>query len=168
MGGWEKGEASRSVCIFSREFGVIYATVQNARSINSKLRYSVQDYSLGNFTLVKGKNSWKLVGAETEKNLNQSLKQNLKVFASILSLIKRLTAEEKNEELYNIIFKSIGLFERTNEKDLKEIEILTVLKILKNLGYVEETLEEIEYLSKNRQKAIEIINNSLMSADLGK
>jgi DNA repair protein RecO (recombination protein O) len=155
--GSERGEASKDILIFSREFGMIYASVQNARAMNSKLRYSVQDYCVGEFTLIKGKNSWKLVGAEVQRILNT----NLNILSNIFLLLRRLSGEEKNEELYEIILETLN-----NLESIQENENLVVLKILKNLGYLEQTEDQIVEISQNRSQALEIINNSLRAADL--
>lgn len=168
IGGSEKGESSKNLHIFTREFGLIYASVQNVRSINSKLRYGVQDFTCGYLTLVHGKNSWKLVGAESGKNFWTLLdnKEKQITAAHIFSLLRKLTGEEKNEELFTIVINFLNSLVLSELSEIKMLEILTVLKILQNLGYLNATGEEIEALSANKKSAIELINKSLKEAQL--
>lgn len=64
VGSKPNGEASKLIFLFTREFGLITAVAQGIRFEKSKLRYCAQDYNLGIFSLVKGKEFWRLVGAE--------------------------------------------------------------------------------------------------------
>ena len=88
---YEKGESSRNVVLFSEEFGLIYASVQNARGTYSKLKPGAQDFAFGNFTLLKGRHEWKMVGAQIGKNFFYSLESRPKylVVAKVFSLITK-------------------------------------------------------------------------------
>lgn len=57
------GEAGKMLSIFTREFGLITARAQGIRLERSKLRYYAQEYFLGTFSLVKGKEFWRLTSA---------------------------------------------------------------------------------------------------------
>jgi len=160
--GSERGEASKDILLFTKEFGLIYASVQNARSLESKLRYSIQDFTIGNFVLVRGKHSWKMVGAE----INRNIYQGLTLIANIFNLLRKLIGEEKNEELYEIIRNFLDDLENTDSNQTKNLETLTVLRILKNQGLLEENEKQIEILSGNLSQAIKTINASLSAAQL--
>ncbi|HEY4516037.1 MAG TPA: recombination protein O N-terminal domain-containing protein [Candidatus Paceibacterota bacterium] len=163
MRGSERGEASRSVNIFTKEFGIIYASVQSARSINSKLRSSTTDFAEGNITLLRGRNEWKVVGAENRKNLFYTLDSSQKraIASRVFLLLSKITGEEKNTDLYEIVSDFLLSLEKSSEQAVDAVERLGVLKILKNQGLVSESEEELEQISKDAKRAIVVINNSL-------
>jgi len=164
----ERGEASKNVAIFTREFGLIYASVQNGRALASKLRYGVQNFSEGSFVLVHGRNSWKLVGAESKRNIWTTLgdREKRRIAANIFSLLRKMVGEEKNEELYEIVGSSAESLQTIELEEAKQLEIRTVLQILKNQGLLVENAEDIENLVLDKNKAIKIINESLKASEL--
>ena len=60
------------------------------------------------------------------------------VFANISCLLKRLLAGvEPNETLFVDLLNGLSILEKTKTKeDLRNIEIIIVLRILNNLGYI--------------------------------
>ena len=168
--GMDRGDSSKVVTLLTKEFGLVYASVQNARAETSKLRYGIQDFTSGTFSLVKGRHSWKLVGTEARGNfwINSEEGQNGSskfTKARVLSLARRLSGEEKNQEFYEALESLLNFKEKDQEK-LKEKELETILKMLKTSGFLKEDELEIETLVKDRRRAIEIINNSLNMAGL--
>ena len=59
------GEAGKLLSIFTRDFGLVLANAQGIRLEKSKLRPFIQDYSFGIFSLVKGKELWRLTSAQS-------------------------------------------------------------------------------------------------------
>ena len=57
------GEAGKMLSIFTRDFGLVTATAQGIRLERSKLRYHAQDLSFGSFSLVRGREFWRLTSA---------------------------------------------------------------------------------------------------------
>ena len=57
------GEAGRILSIFTRDFGLVTATAQGIRLERSKLRYHAQELSFGSFSLVRGREFWRLTSA---------------------------------------------------------------------------------------------------------
>src|SRR5690349_11857408 len=57
------GEAGKMLSIFTRDLGLVLAAAQGIRLEKSKLRYSAQDYSFGTFSLVRGKEFWRLTNS---------------------------------------------------------------------------------------------------------
>ena len=87
------GEAGIYVSIFTRDFGFLRADARGCRSLASKLRYSLQDFSRSNISLVRGRNSWRVTGAYLIENLNSELKEcreKLFLSARVFSLLRRL------------------------------------------------------------------------------
>ena len=163
----ERGERSKSVTLFTYEFGLIYTSVQSARSIGSKLRFGIEDFSLSNFTLLRGRNDWKVVGAENIKNYfyTPSLGMRATIMARALRLMPILLGEEKNIVVYELLREFLGVLSQCEEQRVEIEERHFLLKILKNLGYVKEGEEEISTLSKDREKAISVINRGLRAAE---
>ena len=124
------GESGKFFLIFTKDFGMIGATAQGIRLSQSKLRYHIQDNSLSNISIVRGKEVWRIVGVgEVEQ-----VKTN-KVHIQILKLLKRfLHGEEKNEKLFEVVE---ALYKNDFEKINTElVESLVVLRILNHLGYI--------------------------------
>ncbi|HZS43153.1 MAG TPA: recombination protein O N-terminal domain-containing protein [Candidatus Paceibacterota bacterium] len=186
LGSSNSGEANRYFNILTRDLGKIDATAQGVRLIESKLRYSLQDYSLSHLSLVRGKDVWRITSASKLNNLYEELgREQFNVFARVFSLLRRLLAgEEKNEELFQIL-RAATLFagkERgrflSNEL-LSNFEAILVLRILNSLGYLgqnstfepflqteiwhQELLEQMGIVSK---EAISTINLSLRESQL--
>jgi len=136
------GEANKLVKIFTLKFGLINILAQGLRAGKSKLRSLVEPISLSEISLIRGREFWRLVGAEEIddfkklKNDNDKKKPAGRIFNLLIRLI---SGEEKNEELYLVVKEGL-LFLQTIEGDKKEELLLTweslmVLRILKHLGY---------------------------------
>ena len=78
LSGQSVGEANKYFRIFTKDFGMVGAMAQGIRLLQSKLRYSLQDYSYSKISLVRGKQVWRIVGAIKEKNLYESLNNPVK------------------------------------------------------------------------------------------
>ncbi len=154
------GEAGKFLLIFTRDLGMIGATAQGVRHIRSKLRYHTQDFSYGLFSVVKGKEVWRVTGAkevgsrkEKGKGRDANVKEisdskNRKLFARILSLLKRLLhGEEKDEKLFEVVSESRAFLIESQDDEARElIECLTVLRILDCLGYIRQKNEFSQFL----------------------
>jgi len=57
------GEAGKMLQIFTRDLGLVMVAAQGIRLEKSKLRYHTSDYSFGRFSLVRGKEIWRLTSA---------------------------------------------------------------------------------------------------------
>lgn len=141
LNGQSVGEANKFFWIFTRDFGMVGAMAQGVRLLQSKLRYSLQDYSYSKISLVRGKQVWRIVGAIKEKNLRESLTDSGKfeIIAKAFSLLNRLVrGEEKNESLFNHIFSACEFIEREDMggNSLKNCEYVLVMRILQSLGYL--------------------------------
>lgn len=141
------GEADRFYTLFTKDLGLVRAKATGVRLQKSKLRYSLQDFSLSKVSLVRGKEIWRLTSARLDENLFTFYRDNksvLQVIAQISALIRRLVGgEEKNEKLYTIIIEAIQFLKSRTAwgEELKHFEIITVLKILENLGYLRNVSE---------------------------
>jgi len=144
-------EADKILSIFTEDFGLVSAVAAGVRNSVSKLRYHTQDYAVRNFSLVRGRDLWRLVGAEEIPGVKGSAQgisqEGMAVYARVLSLIRRLVrGEEKNERVFLNLFSLYCLLsaisaETARNKEeavifLSALETLTVFRILHSLGYI--------------------------------
>jgi DNA repair protein RecO len=179
------GESNRFFTIFTGDLGLIRATAQGVRELRSKLRYGLQDLSLVKLSFVRGKEIWRITSAEPDLSYHTLLagnKRKAEAFARVARLLKRLLAgEEKNKRLFNVVTSGLS-FLATKDLDSKQIdgfETLMVLRILHNLGYVEErenflpflkdaswTNELLKEVDEIKSEAVRSINQSLKESHL--
>lgn len=158
------GEANKYIDLLTRDMGRIRAVARSVREEKSKLRFCLQDFSLINVSLIRGRDVWRIVGAQERNDFNILLTQNrlkLGSIARVSSLIRRLLiGEEKNEELFDIISNTL-LFLKNNEVEesmLNNLECLIVLRILHNLGYIAKDEINTSFLNSN-DTTIDLISN---------
>lgn len=162
-----KGEADKLLYIFTREIGYICAIAQGIRLEKSKLRYIAQDYSFGSFSLVRGREYWRLTDAKYKDiHTNTAFKLNNSILIRVVMLLKRLLhGEEVNTELYDCIWRMYQ-FEATHpnllEEQLKVLESLEIVQILHLLGYIGDDKEIREFISQ------EMILESMIDSWKGK
>ncbi len=137
------GEANKLFYIFTKDLGMVVATAQGIRHLKSKLRPFTQDFSYSRYSLVRGKEMWRMTSAgEAPDSFFRVLKSTpeyFKLYAQILVLIKRLIpGEEKNEELFMLALRSFEFLagEKLSKEQLLCFEYAVVLKLLYNLGYI--------------------------------
>lgn len=173
-----EGGDSKRINLFAEKFGLISARVQGARMLRSKLRNSSQDLSLGEFSLVHGKSSWRLVGARADKNYFEIFRNNsekLKIAGNVLNLVRKLAGEEEGQpQLFSIVSNFLKFLEKAEEEKITLAECLVLLKILNNLGYMKHDPElsvpissheiedkDLDIIAPRRAKVTALINESL-------
>ncbi|MBU0611839.1 DNA repair protein RecO [Patescibacteria group bacterium] len=182
LGSRNYGEAGKYYFIFTRDLGMIYASAQGVRKMSSKLRFVLQDFSYVKIDLVRGKDFWRLTSASKTNMLEQITKKPgvFLVLMNVSKLLKRLLAgEEANKDLFSDLLSGFYVLERAEtEEDLRNIEMIMVLRILSNLGYiggndmlknlVKSPFEEglIFEIGKSRAKILSEINRALKETHL--
>lgn len=176
------GESGKHYSIFTRDLGMITATAQGVRKMSSKLRFILQDFAYLKMDIVAGKNIFRITSASKTNQLEQITKnkETLEVFANISRLLKRLLAGiEPNESLFIDLLRGLFVLENAKTKEeLRNTEIIIVLRILNNLGYIGENevlqnltkspFEEnlVFEVSKDRTKVLDQINKALKETHL--
>ena len=167
------GESNKIFTILTYELGTIIATAQGVRKLQSKLRYSLQDLTFAKFALVRGKEIWRITGAEKivniyDKKIPIQIKQSL---ARVLVFIKRLSP---GEALNKKVFEEFSLLSDfltssrviRNNNDIVAIENLAYLRIAHHFGYgaPSDKLKEVVYSAdwniKIRDLGVELIEES--------
>ncbi len=182
LGSRNFGEAGKYYYIFTRDLGMLRASAQGVRKISSKLRFILQDFAYLKVDLVRGKDFWRLTSAE-KTNLLENISKNPEVFrtvSNISSLLRRLLqGEDANETLFNDLIRGFSILEKSKtEEELRNIEIIIVLRMLHNLGYiggneaisnlVQSPFEEnlVFEISKSKAKVLSHINKALRETHL--
>lgn len=132
------GDAGKVLGIFTNQLGLVKAIAQGIRMERSKLRYFTQEYSLGDFSFVRGKEYWKLVGA-SEVGVSMRSKCTVDFNAKIASILNRLLhGEEPHSSLYMIVEQSIDFVckEEMSIDEMRTFESIVVWRIMESLGYV--------------------------------
>ena len=153
---FNSGESNKVFTILTSELGTISATAQGVRKLQSKLRYSLQDLSYAKFALVRGKDVWRITGAEKitniyDKKVPIQIRQSL---TRVLSFIKRLSP---GEAVNKNVFDEFGKLHKflllpklvRDNIDLMAIENLAYLRIAHHFGYgtTSGVLSEVVYSS---------------------
>lgn len=163
-----RGEADLVVHALTEDFGLISALAQGVRLGKSKLKPFLLPYEISSISLVRGRDYWRVVNAESfislsEKNINFK-KKNLKERAYIALLIKRLIhGEEYKPKVFAEVFAFLIFLLQNNINDnhIKQIMLIAEFRILLSLGYIgkEKGLEEFyaeEFVWNNQ-----LFNNKL-------
>jgi recombinational DNA repair protein (RecF pathway) len=146
----------------------VHARASAVRREGSKMRYALQNFSLANISLVRGKRSWRVAGARALENL--AVTENLKgagAFGRIADLATKLVAgEEKNEYLFETLVEARQALISSKynlEPAIPTIEIICVARILYTLGYI-----SAEALQTQLFKHTDFAAESLREAEMRK
>lgn len=140
LGSRNYGEAGKCFYIFTCDLGMLYASAQGVRKLSSKLRYVLQDFNYVKVDLVRGKDFWRITSASKTNMLEDIARdsQKLGIMVNISKLLRRLLAgEDANEILFADLIKGLHVLEKTEKREeLPNVEVILVLRILNNLGYI--------------------------------
>lgn len=132
------GEANILLHILTEELGLIMASARSARLAVSKLRPALQEYTYASVSCIKGKNGWKITNVVDKGGFyfGYTLEQQ-KVIAQVGSvLLKMITGESPHLEIFQTVKTGFEFSKFVSEEDISNFEILLVLRILYELGYV--------------------------------
>jgi len=108
--------------------------------MSSKLRFILQDFSCIKMDFVRGKDFWRITSASKTNRIENIKKKREKliIIANISNLLKRLlVGEEPNSDLFDDLLNGLSFLEKSQSNDdLSNIEVIIVLRILDNLGYL--------------------------------
>lgn len=137
------GESDRLIRLFTRQYGMIYARVAGLRRMRSKLRYSLNPYSLSEITLVYGRGGWRLTQARQYEDLFVGLRDKptaQQVLSRIGNLCGRLFDESPEcGEVFDVLVTGF-IFMRTlkSKREIKALEKIMVLRLLTFLGLLKQ------------------------------
>lgn len=134
-------DANVSYLLYTKDFGLISALATGVRKSESKLRYALQEYSLIDISLVKGRSTWRITSAILEKNLYIAAehREAKAVIARICTQVMRLVVgQEKDEHLFESLICGLRELVSCDLQDISVLEILIMIRMLHILGYVSE------------------------------
>lgn len=137
----ESGEANRRVWLFTKELGLIVATVQGVRKPGAKLRSHLIDYTLITADLVKGRDVWRLTSAQVEENpfVGTHDETSARTYVRALGLVERLCIEEgAHPDVFAHLCEVLALV-RAPHPFPKLFDAVTLWKIVALFGYSEES-----------------------------
>ncbi|MEK7148312.1 MAG: DNA repair protein RecO [Patescibacteria group bacterium] len=177
------GESNRFYKIFTEELGLVGATAQSVREGKSKLRYTLQDFSIVTIDFVRGKEVWRIVSAGVWRPLETIKKDSIriKLLAGFYSLLLRLLhGEGRDQELFAEIIAVVDFLEKQiiPQELTLSFETLTAFRVLVHLGYADAkgfdnflspapySLDLLLQFEKIRSKVLTQINDSLSASHL--
>jgi len=155
-------DANVSYLLFTKDFGLISALATGVRKSESKLRYTLQEYSVCQVSLVKGKSTWRITSALLEKNLyiHTEVSTAKDVIARICTQVIRLVAgQEKDEQLFDTVLIGLHKLSVAPTDTVVSLEILIMLRMLHLLGYVSD-VDMILPCTTYDEKALQIVSLS--------
>lgn len=138
---YEQGEHDFVYKLWTRDFGIIFAVAKSIRKINAKLRSLVRKNDFLVVTLVKGRDVWRLVGAEEMKensDIANSKTWSLEAKKIMGEAIGKFIEEKKT---YKKLFEKLKtIFIEKDELGILEInkfKILLYYIVLVDTGYAD-------------------------------
>ena len=93
------GEAGKYLTVLSKDYGILKIEAQAVRNKDSKLRQSIQNYSVCELSFVRGKMGNRLIGAQFVSNFYYDFNDELILssLAKIFSLIEKMIVDEERQ-----------------------------------------------------------------------
>ncbi|MFZ2621457.1 MAG: recombination protein O N-terminal domain-containing protein [Minisyncoccia bacterium] len=176
------GEANIMLHVLTRDLGLIIASARSARLSVSKLRSALQEYTYVSLSCIKGKNGWKITNVVENGSFFYEYPEYSHVtMAQVASvLMKMIPGESPHPEIFETIESGFEFLESLREVSTPDFEVLIVLRILYQLGYVvinenteiflKNTTEWneliLQKIKENKVKIIGLINKALKESQL--
>jgi len=155
------GEANKYYFLFTQDLGFIRASAQSVRLGKSKLKGHLQDFCFIKISLVKGKDTWRITGVETLEcgDFLEDINKLITIRNIFSLLLRLLHGEEKNEPLFYSIesFYNFLLKNELSQDNIKNLETITVLRILYHLGYFKKSFDLSNFV-KDNELSVSILN----------
>jgi len=138
---YEQGEHDLVYKLWTRDFGIVFSLGKSIRKINAKLRSLIKKDDFVVVTLVKGKDVWRLVGAEEVYNFSESELWTLKAKKIISEVVNKFIEEKKTYKKLFDRMKSIFLLEDSIPIfEINNFKILIYYIVLVDTGYADATV----------------------------
>lgn len=176
------GEANLLLYILTADLGLIIASARSARVSASKLRPALQEYAHVTVSCVKGKGGWKVTNvASIENYFFESPEYAHKVLAQVVTLlIKMMPGEASQPVVFSLVKNAFSELKNIKREKLESFEMLVVLRVMFELGYVAKnellsnfldkmqdwSLEVVDSVENNRKDILFIINKALKESQL--
>ena len=131
------GEANRRVWLFTRELGLVVALVQGVRKAEAKLKSHIVEYSYIRADLVRGKEVWRLINAETISTPLGGIidTDRARSFVRILLSIERFVIDEgPHEALFDHVAECAACL-ADESLPVKAYDTVAIWRVFVLLGY---------------------------------
>jgi DNA repair protein RecO len=133
---YERTGSDKTLRLFTEDAGMLYARAIGVRDEKSKMRYALQPFGVVRVSLIRGKQEWRISGAEPVENLFFSA-TNRSARAHLLECTKLVTrfvhGEEPHPALFRMLLEGLSTLKDTPSTDAL---LACRLRILYELGYV--------------------------------
>ncbi len=164
--------------ILTSDFGIVYAKAVGVRKVNSKLKFSLQQYFLSSISFIKSRRGFKITSASFIENLfDNSSKIKKKALFNICKILEKfILSEEKNEQIYKSVREGLLMLNKVDDKDVLVVEAIILLSVLFHLGYVDLSSFDSRFLVPNFDildqakteinTIVKMVNNALSLSNL--
>jgi len=164
---FEQGEADKTLVLFTRDFGLIFAKCAGLRKHNSKMRHALQNFSYASASLIRGKRGWRLAGATAVCTSAGAQLRGLQSFSNIARLLQRLIqGEEKNRYLFDAVREAHMYLLKGNGELRSTVELICVARILHALGYLSAEATSKALFKESKYSDVHIIEAERIRAML--
>lgn len=167
-------EASASLLLLTEEFGLARARAQGVRKPGAKLAGAVPTLAECDVILVKGKDGWRLSGANLVRNRAREMTPSARRRAGrIVSLLLRLVHGETNDPaLFSLLSSFLNALPALSEAEGDAAETLAALELLAALGLAQAVPEKgydpatLAKVAGNRRDYILRVNRGIAASGL--
>ena len=168
-------EAGMLTTLLTREFGLIHARAEGVRRPGAKLAHVLQTLRMSEVYLVKGREGWRLTGAQLREDCFTHLSREARIrTARVSGLLQRLLGKDIHDTLaFDHFFGFIDALNGLQEPDFDAAETLVVLRLLHSLGIdAGETPPEgytslaLSYATESKKILVERINRGILASGL--
>ena len=175
------GESDREYRLLTREYGLLRARARAVRLIPSKLRYTLQLFSIVHADLVRGKAGWRITSAsfgEEFPNVRRSARARVALMHGFRLVTRLVHPEEPIPELFEDVRDFLIAASGSPEDDAATYELAFAARTLHRLGYWGTREADppifdarlcnvsIEYLARRRSRIVRSINDALRESHL--
>lgn len=128
-------DADKLLWLLTEDLGLVFASAKSVREETSKLRYALQDLAQPCVSLVRGRELWRVTGAEEQEKVPLRSSER-EVFGRIATLVRRvMPIGEVHRDIFVAMYNARGEL-ATVDTHIQSIEHVTVARILYRLGYL--------------------------------
>lgn len=176
------GEGSVRISLYTDSLGLVVALAKSGREERSKLRPHLQVGTTGVFTLVKGRDLWRITGATSTENSYFALsgkKSAQEASARVIAIVRQfIRGEGSDPYLFSALFGFFRALPSMDEEYISEAECLAVLRVLAASGYVREDAKMARFLDiayeadtlaearRSRPLLVSLINEAIAESGL--
>lgn len=138
----DAGEADAVFVFFTKEFGKMRAYAQGVKKESAKLKGHIEPLNLAAISFVLGRQHARLVHAEL-RNFFPQTKESLEKTTAASEAIRLLQENcfdgEKDEAVWRLLVETFFQIEGARKEDLSRIQVSFQSKLVRVLGYGEDT-----------------------------